>query len=97
MNRKLIRWSLFAIIILYIISGFGITQFRVVETVTLGVLTKPLSFRIHDYLLFPFIVLLTLHMYMILKSQVLRLSAFLRQQSKKKVVASSGYATTRAR
>ena len=64
MTGKIIRWSLFAVIILYIVSGFGITQFRVVETITFGLLSKPLSFRIHDYLLILFLVLLVLHVFM---------------------------------
>jgi hypothetical protein len=46
------------------VSGFGISQFRVVETITFGLLSKPLAFKMHDYLLIPFIVLLILHVFM---------------------------------
>jgi hypothetical protein len=59
--RKVLAWLLLLMIALYIISGFGITEYRVVETVTYGLLTKSLSFKIHDYLLIPFIVLFILH------------------------------------
>ncbi|MFC1926100.1 hypothetical protein ACFLW2_05335 [Chloroflexota bacterium] len=59
--EKAIRWSLLIAIILYMITGFGITEFRTVEDLTFGLLTKPLAFRIHEALWFPFIVLMFLH------------------------------------
>ena len=65
MNRKLvrvlIRWLLLAAIVLYAVTGFGITEFRVVETLTFGVLTKNLAFKIHDILFIPSLILLLLH------------------------------------
>lgn|GEM_PF-5082724 len=36
--RKVIGWSLFVLMVLFIITGFGITQFRTVERLTLGLL-----------------------------------------------------------
>jgi len=59
--KKAVRWLLLITIIIYMISGFGITEFRVVEDLTFGLLTKPSAFRIHEVLLFPFMVLLLLH------------------------------------
>jgi len=59
--KKAVRWLLLITIIVYMISGFGITEFRVVEDLTFGLLTKPSVFRIHEVLLFPFMVLLLLH------------------------------------
>jgi hypothetical protein len=61
--RRMVQGLLLAIIILYLISGFGITQFRIVEAATLGLLTKPLAFKLHEYLWIPFMVLLLLHIY----------------------------------
>ena len=61
--RRMVQGLLLAVIILYLISGFGITQFRIVEAATFGLLGKALSFQIHDYLWIPFVVLLLLHIY----------------------------------
>jgi len=59
--RKVIGWSLSILIVLFIISGFGITQFRTVEKITSGLLGKALSFKIHLKLWIPLIILLSLH------------------------------------
>ncbi len=63
--KRIIRWSLFTVAIIYVITGFGITQFRIVESLTFGLLTKSLAFTIHDNLLIliPFLILLILHIY----------------------------------
>ena len=60
---KIVHWSLAVVAILFLISGFGISEFRVVETITFGFLTKNLAFRIHEVLWIPFVILLFLHMY----------------------------------
>ena len=65
--RQIVHWLLLAVLALYLITGFGITEYRVVEQVTFGLLTKPLAFMIHDNLLIPFIVLLGLHIYQQIK------------------------------
>ena len=57
------------IIILFIISGFGITNYRLVETITLGVLSKPISFQLHDNLIIPLIILLILHIFFSLQKK----------------------------
>ena len=59
--RKTVIWLLVVVTVLYIISGFGISQFRIIESLTFGLLSKNLAFRIHDNLWSPFIVLLVLH------------------------------------
>ena len=46
------------------LSGFGITEFRTVETVTFGLFDKVLSFKMHEYLWIPFLVLLVLHVFL---------------------------------
>jgi len=59
--RKIIQWLLLAVTVLFLLTGFGITEFKVVETITLGWLTKSWALRLHDNLWIPFIVLLALH------------------------------------
>lgn len=61
--KRIVQWLLLAVIILYGITGFGITEYRAVELLTFGLLSKSLSFKIHNNLLIPFIVLLGLHIY----------------------------------
>jgi hypothetical protein len=56
-----IAWLLLAVTIVYLISGFGITNQDIVGPLTAGFLGKALSFRLHDVLWLPFIVLLVLH------------------------------------
>jgi len=58
--KKTIHWLLAVLVILYLVTGFGITEFRAVETLTFGLLTKNLAFKIHNNLWIPFIILLGL-------------------------------------
>ena len=69
MFKKIIHLLLLVLVIVYIVTGFGITEFRTVETLTFGLLTKPLSFKIHNNLWIPFIILLCLHVFLALKSK----------------------------
>jgi len=59
--RKIVQWLLLAVIVLFLITGFGISEFRVVETITFGWLTKSWALKLHDNLWIPFVVLLALH------------------------------------
>lgn len=59
--KRIIHWSLFTVAIIYVITGLGITEYRIVEPLTFGLLTKTLAFTIHNNLLIPFLVLLTSH------------------------------------
>ena len=68
--RNVIKWLLLVVVVIYLLTGFGITEFRIVETLTLGLLTKSWAFRIHDILWIPFVILLVLH---ILFSTILKL------------------------
>ena len=65
MNRRLfkkaVHWSLFIAAMVLLISGFGIVYFRVVETITFGLFTKPLAFKVHTITWIPFFILLGLH------------------------------------
>ena len=62
--KKTIHWLLAVLVILYLVTGFGITEFRTVETLTFGLLTKNLAFKIHNNLWIPFIILLGLHIFL---------------------------------
>jgi len=59
--RAAIRYLLLVLTLIYLISGLGITQYQIIEPLTLGVLTRNMAFRIHDFLLAPFVVLLLVH------------------------------------
>jgi hypothetical protein len=56
-----IHWLLTVVVIIYLITGFGITEYRIVESLTFGLLTKSLAHKIHINLEIPFIILLVLH------------------------------------
>ena len=47
----------------YALTGYGITEFRTVEPLTFGLITKPLAFQIHNNLVIPFLVVLLLHIF----------------------------------
>jgi cytochrome b subunit of formate dehydrogenase len=59
--KRTTHWLLLVVTVLFLITGFGISEFRVVETITLGWLTKSWALRLHDNLWIPFVVLLILH------------------------------------
>jgi thiosulfate reductase cytochrome b subunit len=63
--RRSIHWILTALVIVYLITGFGITEYRIVEPLTLGLLTKSLAQRIHMTIEIPFIVFLILHIWLL--------------------------------
>lgn len=63
--RRTIHWLLTIVVIVYLTTGFGITQYRIVEPLTFGLLTKNLAQRIHISLEIPFIVLLVLHIWLL--------------------------------
>ena len=59
--RKLWAYLALATVVLFIITGYGITQYRIVEMLSFGLLSKPLSFRIHSWLIVPLILFLLMH------------------------------------
>lgn len=61
-TKTLTHILLTIVIILFIITGFGITNYRVVESLTFGILSKPISFQVHTNLTIPLIILLFFHM-----------------------------------
>jgi len=61
--RKLISWTLLAFTLLFLITGFGITEPWLVRPLTFGLLDKALSQQIHFLLWGPFLIVLVLHIY----------------------------------
>jgi hypothetical protein len=54
-------WATLVLVLLTLLTGYGITQFRIVSPLTLGLLTKALAQRWHAYTDLPLIVLLAFH------------------------------------
>jgi cytochrome b subunit of formate dehydrogenase len=63
--KKIIHWLLTVAVIIYLITGFGITEYRIVEPLTFGLLTKNLAQRIHINIAIPFIILVILHIWLL--------------------------------
>lgn len=62
---RVVHWLLMVVVVLFLATGFGISEFKTVERLTLGLLTKQLAFRIHSELWLPLVVLLVLHVYLV--------------------------------
>jgi hypothetical protein len=64
-NQRLMKGTihclLTVVVMIYLITGFGVTEYRIVESLTFGLLTKSLAHKIHINLEIPFIILLVLH------------------------------------
>jgi cytochrome b subunit of formate dehydrogenase len=67
--KRLSHWLLLIVTVVYLLTGLGITQYRIMEYITFGLLNKNLSFNIHDNLLAPFVALLIFHMIVSMASQ----------------------------
>jgi hypothetical protein len=65
LTKGTIHWLLTVVVIVYLITGFGITEYRIVESLTFGLLTKSLAQKIHLNLEIPFIILLVLHIWIL--------------------------------
>jgi len=61
--KTIIQVILLILLMLYGISGLGITETRIVGLLSFGIINKPLSFQIHNNLMIPFIVFLLLHIF----------------------------------
>ena len=59
--KNAINWLLTIVTAVYIMTGFGITENRIAEHLTLGLLSKALSFKVHLNLEIAFMILLLLH------------------------------------
>jgi cytochrome b subunit of formate dehydrogenase len=67
--RKIVHWGLLVIIIVSIITGFGIIRHRIIQIMTFGLLSKPVSYILHSFLVFPLVIFLYLHIYLTLKKK----------------------------
>jgi len=65
MNRRrvatIVHWSLLVLTLLVVVTGLGITEYRVVTAVTFGLLGKALAFKLHLWLWIPFVVVFVAH------------------------------------
>jgi hypothetical protein len=73
-TRQVIQYTLLLVLALYLISGFGITEFRIVEFLSFGVFSKNIAFILHNSLLIPMLILLILHIVQGYLSRKLRTS-----------------------
>ncbi len=62
--KQWIHFTLTAVTFLYVVTGIGISDHRLMESLSLGLLTKGLSLWIHGNMLQLFTVLLFLHIYL---------------------------------
>lgn len=69
--KKYIAYLLYVVIIIVIISGLGINYHRTMEFITLGILSKSLSFNLHVWFFIPLVILIVLHTSLpVLKSKI---------------------------
>jgi thiosulfate reductase cytochrome b subunit len=59
--KTLTHALLTGVILIFIITGFGISNYQIIESLTGGMLSKLASFQIHSNLIVPLIILLILH------------------------------------
>jgi len=61
--KTVMHWLLAIVIVLLLVTGFGITEYNIVEDLTFGLLTKNLAHQIHTSpaLWISLLVLLCLH------------------------------------
>lgn len=54
-------WAALVLLIFTVLTGYGISQFRIVDSLTFGLLNKAASHRLHHYTDVPLIVLMVAH------------------------------------
>jgi hypothetical protein len=57
------------VIILFILTGLGITNYQIIEPLTLGALSKLTSYQIHSNLLIPLLILLGAHFVCVIRKK----------------------------
>lgn len=55
---------------LFIVTGMGITEPNLINAITLRLLSKETSYRIHSWLLYPFTALLFTHIYLTIAPKI---------------------------
>ncbi len=76
--RAITLGLLIAVVVIYAITGLGIIDYKLVEGITHGVLSKGRSVTIHNYLVFPGAIILGMHIFL-----SLRLKAQMQNQQNK--------------
>lgn len=71
LNRLLV-WPTLVLFVIFVISGYGITNPGLVSELTGGVLTRAMSLKLHLALAFPILMLLTIHVLIGAKSALAR-------------------------
>lgn len=61
--KKTIAWLSLLVIVLYIITGFGMTKTETVTKLTFGLLDRSLSHTIHVSMEIPLVILLLAHIF----------------------------------
>lgn len=61
--KKMLHWIMVAYILIYMVTGFGITNFQTVEPLTLGVMGKATAMQLHNNMEIPFLALIAVHVY----------------------------------
>ncbi|MFH1485741.1 MAG: hypothetical protein ABIH46_06700, partial [Chloroflexota bacterium] len=58
-------WSLAVVLAVYVVTGYGIAEYRTVEALTFGWLTKTLAFQVHTnlWVVLAFLALMGWHIY----------------------------------
>jgi Ni,Fe-hydrogenase I cytochrome b subunit len=57
------------VIIIFIVTGFGISNYQIIESLTGGTLSKLTSFQIHSNLIIPLIILLIFHIFITVRKK----------------------------
>ncbi|MDH4330250.1 MAG: hypothetical protein OEV93_01740 [Candidatus Moranbacteria bacterium] len=61
--RKIINISLLAVIVLFVLSGYAVTNAKFLDFIGFGIIRRGSFFSIHSGLIIPLIVLVFLHVY----------------------------------
>lgn len=58
---RLFGWVTMALVLVTLLTGYGITQFRIVDALTFGILNKAAAQRWHAYTDLPLLVFMVVH------------------------------------
>lgn len=63
---RLLGWLAVILLALVVLTGYGITEYRTVDTITFGLLNKASSQRLHEWLDIPLLVVVGVHLGLVL-------------------------------
>lgn len=58
---RFLGWTALGLLLFTVLTGYGITEWRVVDTLTFGLLGKANAQRLHSYMEVPMVILLVAH------------------------------------